>query len=229
MEVARLWCGGGQTVVPPELASLLTSHELTRDLAVATALPEFETSLAGESGGPRRHDLLLLCATSAGRVVVGVEAKTDEPFDENLARRIRRVERLLEAGGVSAQVTRARRLSRALFGRDVVLADGLLDDALGRVPYQLLAGAAGTLIEAGRRDADLAVFCVHALHRSGLNARRLRANLDGFQAFVTAVARADAHVTEGVLTGPFLVPGGEGVPQIPLLLGIATSALPVGL
>lgn len=211
--------------MPSELTTLLTSHALTRDLAVATVLPEFDTSLAGESGGPRRHDLLLLCSTAASRVVVGVEAKTDEPFDETLARRIRRVEKIIDAGGASAQVTRARRLSRALFGRDVIRADGELDAALRRNPYQLLAGAAGTLIEAGTRGADLSVFCVHALHRSGLDARRLRANLDGFQAFVAAVAGAGAHVAEGVLAGPYLVPGGEGVPRIPLLLGIATSAL----
>src|SRR4051794_29362209 len=74
-EVAKAWCTVKGIAAPAELLALLRSHPSTFGFRLATVIPECRTHLRGESGGPRRHDLVLFGTASAGRVLVGVEAK----------------------------------------------------------------------------------------------------------------------------------------------------------
>lgn len=90
----------------------------------------------------------------------------------------------------------------------------------------MLAGLAGTLIEAGRRGAEQAVFVVHAFHSEHLNKDRLAANDAGFGRFLRALPGAEGLFPDyGVLHGPLGVPGGEAVPTIPVYLGITATVL----
>lgn len=200
-EVAKAWCRpGGATAVPSDLLVLLRSHELTADLEIATAIPEQRTPLRGERGGHRHHDLLLLGRAQGKRVVVGIEAKTDEPFDQPLGERIVPARALLAKGEKTGQLDRIKSLSTAVFGRSAVTPDEEPDSSLAPLPYQLLAGVAGTLIEAQQREAALAVLAVHAFHSSGLDSEAEERNRRDFEAFVRALpGGAHVAVTEGQL------------------------------
>jgi Domain of unknown function (DUF6946) len=230
-EVAKAWCqSGGQTRVPAELQALLASNEHLGAFTVATVIPELQTQLGDVPRGARRHDLVLLGVdASKRRTLVGLEAKADEPFDASVAVRIERAqqekERAIREERVyaSAQIPRIQRFARALFGRDAIL-DGTPDPVVSELPYQLLAGLAGTLIEAGTRDAEQAAFVVHAFHSQRLDPERVAANDAGWVRFLQALPGGDRlDHRYGQLHGPLEIPGGEGIPSIPLYVGIATS------
>jgi hypothetical protein len=145
-------------------------------------IPELQTPLGDVPRGARRHDLVLFGMDAHGRrTLVGVEAKADEPFDASVKTRIKRAqgerdratrERRVYA---SAQIPRIERFSRALFGRDA-MPGGAPDTVVGELPYQLLAGLAGTLIEAAACGADQVAFVVHAFHSQRLDPDRVAAN-----------------------------------------------------
>lgn len=233
-EVARAWLRrDGSAAVPPDLQALLDDNAALGPLRVGTAIPELKTPLGDVPSGPRRHDLVLLSVDGQGRrTLVAVEAKADEPFDAPVAVRIRAAragaEKAKEANREdrSAQLPRIDRLARALFGRSAFGPDGTTDAVIGTLPYQLLAGLAGTLIEAAARGAEQAVFAVHAFHSDALHAGRVEANDAGFARFLAALPGGPTSIEYGRLHGPLAVPGGEGIPVMPVFLGIATTKLP---
>jgi hypothetical protein len=116
-------------------------------------------------------------------------------------------------------------VSRALLGRDGFLGSGDIDPVVGELPYQLLAALAGTLIEAELRGAEQAVFVVHAFEPDALDQERIATNKEGFRRFVTALPGAGSEAIEtGMPRGPLSVPGGEGIPAMPLFVGIAVTS-----
>jgi hypothetical protein len=233
-EVAKAWCrGGGVTDVPPELQVLLNSNEVFGPLTVCTAIPELPTSFGDVPRGRRRHDMVLFCLDRhEAKVLVGLEAKADEPFDQSITARIRkarsRTARLAEQGkrDNSALIARIVWFCRALFGRDGVALGGAVDPELAALPYQLLAGAAGTLIEAAARGAERAGFVVHAFHSHGLDLEKLSLNDADFARFVAALPRSVSVAVEyGQLLGPFHPPGSGRIPALPLTVGITARRL----
>jgi hypothetical protein len=149
----------------------------------------------------------------------------DEPFDEPISDRIDKARRLMAKGTPTGQLDRIQRLSHNVFGRPIVRNDGTVDADLGALPYQLLAGVAGTVIEADKRGADIAIFVVHAFHSDALDADAVKQNLAAFQSSVAEIASGPVVVQERVLYGPLRVPGGAGVPASSILLGMTTSSL----
>lgn len=83
-EIAESWAPGG--VMPPEVVELLGQRDELAELTVEYARPEGTTAIDRYQGGKRSHDLLLAGTSAAGTVVIGVEAKADEPFDVPVAR-----------------------------------------------------------------------------------------------------------------------------------------------
>jgi hypothetical protein len=233
-EVAKAWCkSDGRISVPAELQALLDSNAALGSLRIATVIPEFPTALGDVPRGARRHDLVLLGADRQDRpTLVGVEAKADEPFDALVSARLRRAQATAtlarEEGRSdrSAQIPRIEWFSRALLGRAVFRSDGLVDAEVGALPYQLLAGLAGTLIEAAARGAVQAVFVVHAFHSTALDPVRVAANDAGFARFVEALPGGRGLVVRyGQLHGPLKVPGGAGIAPLPVYVGIAATQL----
>jgi hypothetical protein len=224
-EVAKAWCSATGICVPKNLLDLIRADPSTATFEAATAIPECPTHLRGERGGRRKHDVVIFGRAGNQAVLVGVEAKTDESFDELISERIDKAQRLLAKGKPTGQLDRIQRLSLGVFGRPAVREDVTLDAELGALPYQLLAGVAGTVIEADDRRADTAIFVVHAFHSDALNADAVMQNLAAFQSFVAAIASQPVVVREGVLYGPFTLPGGGGVPASKLLIGMTTSSL----
>jgi len=233
-EVAKAWYGSeGSVAVPPDLQSLLNSNATLGQLRVATVIPELPTPLGDVPAGPRRHDLVLLASASEGRpTLIGVEAKTDEAFDEPVAVRVAQARKAAATAAEekrsfnSAQIPRIERLARTLFGRPALLVDGSPEPEIGALPYQLLAAAAGTLIEANTRGAEQAIFVVHAFHSERLDRDRLAANDAGYARFLAALPGGTAlSPSYGLLHGPLRIPGGEGVPEMPLYVGIIATEL----
>jgi hypothetical protein len=232
-EVAKAWLRDGQPAVPAEFSSLFASHELTRELRVATAVPELVTPLRVTRGGGRHHDLVLLGQAPGQTVLVGVEAKTDEPLDDLLWVRIAHVwEQELRKGKATAQVERLQRLCEGIFRRPLLSLDPaghvVADPDLASLPYQIFSGVAGTLIEAEQRGAALAVFVVHAFSSPNYNQQALTDNEAGVRSFVAPLlAEVGALMPEpGFLGGPLKLPGSAQIPRLPLLVGAVTTPIP---
>lgn len=221
-ETAKAWLASGQCSVPAELDALLSSHELLEGLEVATVLPEHDTMLAPGESGARRHDLVLLGRTTNGlRVVVGVESKTDETFDLTLGEAVVSATRGLVKTPRSQRIARIQRLTSDLFGRPLLRRAGKLieiDDSLAGLDYQLLAGAAGTLIEADRYDADVAVFAIHAFYLSRTDPHVKAAHSASLDRFFAALGGSE-RLSPGQLKGPVARHGSSSLPAIDLLVG----------
>jgi len=83
MELACSWFRLGEPRCPPELQSLFATHTRTANIQLDEGYPEFVTSLP-ERGVGRNHDRLLKGHIGGEAVVVGVEAKVDEPFGKKI-------------------------------------------------------------------------------------------------------------------------------------------------
>jgi hypothetical protein len=210
MEVARAWVGGGEPAIPSGFAQLLDSHKLTQGFVCEEVYPEHVTRLDEFRGEHRNHDLLLVGFAAGRKTVIGVEGKNDESFGQLVG--AYHAEK--SAGGAPSKVPeRIERLVETLFGH------GPEPAALLR--YQLLTASVGTLIEAEARCAERAVLVVHVFRSIGSKAANLAANASDYAAFVHAFDPA-AATDDGLMSGPFAVPGSE---LRPLLIGKVTTDL----
>jgi hypothetical protein len=232
-EVAKAWLRDGRPGVPAEFGRLFASHKLTHGLEVATAVPELVTPLRVTRGGGRHHDLVLFGQARSRAVLVGIEAKTDEPLDDLLWVRVARVwEDEIRQGKPTAKIERVQRLCEAVFGRPLLSLDPATgvsaDPELAALPYQLFSGVAGTLIEAKQRHAELAVFVVHAFLSPNFDRQAVSDNAAGIRSFFAPLlTEPSVHEPEaGVLTGPLQLPGSERIPKLPLLAGTVTTSIP---
>jgi hypothetical protein len=211
-ESAKAWlCRQGHPAVPAEILAALRAAG-TSDIQSMIVRPELETRLDGfgpRGKGNRNHDVLAIGTRSTGgKVVIGIEAKACEDFDGVVGTRA-------VTSGRSNKPARLNLLSRALFGQDVCDVEKrvVLNADLASHGYQLWTAAVGTLIEADKHQAEMAVFIVHQFFPDPLDApppgdRRdwataLANNDEAFTSFVAALAEGDAtsHKTEFVRGG----------------------------
>lgn len=158
-EQAKAWMRNGAPTVPAEILAALRDAGVD-DLESLIAYPEHETLLdrfgRGRKGN-RNHDLLAIAKrASGGTVVIGIEAKACEDFDGVIA-----AHAIVPAP--SKKPHRANLLLRALFGRDACDVDTrtVVDADLAAHAYQLWTATVGTLIEAAKHEAQLAILIVH--------------------------------------------------------------------
>ena len=227
-ETASSWILASETPsrLPTAIESVFSSSSDLDSFVATCAVPEWKTPLdLGPSGqvdrGPRNHDVLLFGHTKLARVVVGLEAKTDEPFDRLIGLRLAQAERTLSAkkGRGTDFIERVQRLSRGVFGRPVVSVAGdvLEEDAgLAWLPFQFLSGIAGTLREASRQEAGLGVFLVHHFTAPGMWVDSAVQNRLRFDLFCKELG-CGAVDGDGLI-GPISVPGGQWVPAVPLFV-----------
>lgn len=218
-EIAESWAPQG--AMPPEVVELLAQRDELADLAIGYARPEGTTAIDRYRGGDRSHDLLLAGTSAAGTVVIGVEAKADEPFDVPVAR-YRERGLAKRAGGENTNAPeRLAGLIDCLF--PAATRDPAAIDALG---YQLLSGAVGVLAEAQKRDAALGVLLVQEFG-PGYGKRKVAGNAEVLESFVDQLpGAATPRVTTpgGWLAGPFACPGNGFIEQpVPLLVGKVRS------
>jgi HD domain len=210
-EIARAWTRAGEPSLPEELLSALSSHSDLETFRCATALPEHETRLPGPAGEGRHHDLLALGMAGDQRIVVGIEAKADEPFGPTVGDYLDDREQFnqLRLGSGSPENSprlsrvpeRIRALRRYVFRRE-------LDEPLRSVRYQLLHAVAGTMREAEQREADVAVFVVHEFLGPSCAEENVARNGTDFAVFLQQLG-CDWTGSVTALVGPIPVMAGD--------------------
>jgi hypothetical protein len=172
-ELARAWLEGDAAT---QVTALLTSVPELGGLVLDHGIAEKETRFDDLPGDPRRHDLLVIGRAPSGTVVIGVEGKADEPFDEPLDAWVMRAQARSEQ---TRAPERLDRLTAAFFGAT------LDEDALlAPLRYQLLSALAGTLADAREQEASHAVLLVHEFETPWTDDELHRRNAEDLDAFL---------------------------------------------
>ncbi len=215
IELARAWFTAPAPRIPPEFESLLDSSVRLRGLTDLVGTPELETQLP-EAGEGRNHDLVLEGQTENGKVLIAVEAKADEKFGQRLGKYWlqKKEERDVAGGKPSRDPERIEALLTQFAGPKA----HPWDQPWATLRYQLLTAAMGTLLEAEKRGAVLAVMVIHEFRTSETDPERLARNSEDLEAFLTALGvTAPGEFAGGKLYGPWVSPG----ISVPLLVGKA--------
>jgi hypothetical protein len=172
-ELAIAWLEGDAA---DRVTALLDGVPALHGVVLERGIAEKETRFDDIPGGSRHHGLLGVGSSPAGPVVVGVEGKADEPFDE-------RLDAWVAGAGARSEDTRAPerldRLTTAFFGSTLEA-----DPLLATLRYQLLAALAGTLADAREQAARQAVLLVHEFETDWTDDELHRRNRGDLEAFV---------------------------------------------
>lgn len=197
-ELARAWIEGDAAT---QVTSLLTSAPAFAGLVLDHGIAEKETRFDDIRDGPRHHDLLVIGRAPSGTVVIGVEGKADEPFDEPLDAWVMSAEARSER---SRAPERLDRLTTAFFGTTLEE-----DPLLAPLRYRLLAALAGTLADAREQDAARAVLLVHEFETPWTEDDLHRRNAEDLEAFLGRLMPGvePVGVESAWMAGPRLVAG----------------------
>lgn len=213
-ELARLWTSSTPSVVPDVVRAILRTHPETENLTIESAIPEAVTRLDNLRGEHRNHDLILLGKSEKKSILIAIEAKADESFGKTIQNYLANLKPR------SMVDERIKNLANSIFGRSI-------DTELRKLRYQLFHAVAGTLIEAKKREADIAIFLVHEFITPKTKCMLIERNAEDFQMFIHTFPELRTELIKyGSLLGPVKVRGGSFVPDsIPLLIGkIQTEA-----
>lgn len=198
MEIARAFFRSGTAALPEPLVALLAGEPVLAGFKADEARPEYQTALPPRgSSGPRNHDVWLRGAVAGRRVGIGIEAKADESFDLPVAAKLASAEKRIADGKGTDAPERLEILGLMLFGP----AFDLGNPVYGRIGYQLVSGLAGTLIQAAREGASLAVFVVYEFSTPLTNAERQKENAKALDEFLRLLPGSYAGPEAGHLVG----------------------------
>lgn len=143
-----------------------TSESLTGEPEAKTDLPPTGSS------GPRNHDLLLF----DDRIVIGIEAKVDEPFGDKTILQEKK----------SASKDKAARIE---WLKETILPKGseIEDDNVKDLRYQLFTATAGTLLAAYDQDKSYCIFLVLSFQKGKTMTQKAKRNKEAFDEFVKVV------------------------------------------
>ena len=225
-ELATTWIDGQAA---ERVAEVLSARPEFADLELLKGVAEKETQFDENPRGPRHHDLLIHATSAAGPVVIGVEGKADEPFDEPLWRW--RKKRLADSPKSGAP-ERLDGLTRLFFRTTIDKDRGY--PALACLGYQLLSGLAGTLADAKKANADRAVFLVHEFETDMTTDEKHQKNrhvLEDFLVRLYGCAPERDEAESAWITAPTMITGdGEWMPKRTLvsIAKLITDRRPVG-
>lgn len=145
MSAAACW-EDSQPKLPLEISTLLEScnDSALSDLDLLLAIPEWEVALPGGET-VSQTDIMAICRNRSGLVILGIEAKVDEPFGPTLGEK--------KSKATAGQLERIAYLEREL-GRDSPFGD--------EIRYQLLHRTVSALLTARAFHASVAVMLVHS-------------------------------------------------------------------
>lgn len=145
MSAAACW-EESQPQLPSEIVQVLESSEeqSLSNLELLVAIPEWEVELPGGNTASQT-DILAITRNDSGLVILGIEAKVDEPFGPTLEEK--------KSGATEGQLGRIAYLEQVL-GRAVPFED--------QIRYQLLHRTVSTLLTARAFHAPVAVMLVHS-------------------------------------------------------------------
>lgn len=83
-ELAKAWFKTSEVQMSDELISLLQTHPTTNGFQMEVGIPEKETVLDDFRGSGRNHDMVLIGKTDSERILIAIEAKTDESLGERI-------------------------------------------------------------------------------------------------------------------------------------------------
>ena len=163
MSAAACW-EANEPQLPREISAVLeaSGDEALGSLELLVAIPEWEVDLP-EGDRPSQTDVLAITRNELGLVILGVEAKVDEPFGPTLGEK--------KTNATTGQLERVSYLENELG-----CASPMADD----IRYQLLHRTVSALLTARAFHAGTAVMLVHSFSPES----RWR---EDFEAFVSAV------------------------------------------
>jgi hypothetical protein len=198
-----------------DVAGLLSASSDLAGFEMTLATPEAQTAFDHFRGGRRNHDLLVVGSTAGGAVVVGVEAKADEPFGPTLSEYRDDARARLARGERSNAEERLKGITEGLLGRTLEL-----DPTIGVLRYQLFSGVAGVLAAAKERQAAYAVFLVHEFITPQTDPQSRKRNLEDLRSFLAAGFEREAPEGGSWIEGPIHVFGSDLIPaSTPLWIG----------
>jgi hypothetical protein len=221
MEAARAWSG---LVVPHDVLEGIGSVEELAGFRPATVLAELVTPL-DDFGEGRNHDLIVLGIAGGKRVVIGIEVKSDEQLGPRIGPYLEQVEQENDHRRAEAKTRLSRVPERIRNLTHLVFGDAAVDLVDAR--YQLLHGLGGTLLECAARQADVAIFLVHAFTSDVTDDDNVQRNQAAAIAFAEILqAGAGARVRAGHVVGPFQGGRVEGTARpIPFYFGLVHTDL----
>lgn len=211
-ESARSWFGTDwKPAVPPEIASLLDSHDDTRGASITRVLPEHQVRFDSLPGEPRNTDVAVLATQPSGRIAISIEAKADETFDLRVRQVLQAAVRKISDDGRTNAITRIQGIADAWVPSRV---EG--SPSLGDIRYQLRTGVAGAIKFVAEHQCARAVFIVHELVSSATASDRRAANGQDLDAFVRRMTSGGIRqLSDGRLVGPIAIsavaPGGSPI------------------
>ena len=163
MSTAACW-EENEPQLPREISDVLdaSGDKLLSSLELLAAIPEWEVELPG-GDRPSQTDVLAITRNKFGLVILGVEAKVDEPFGPTLGEK--------RAGASEGELERISYLEREL-GCSSPLADS--------IRYQLLHRTVSAILTARAFHASVAVMLVQSFSPDS----RWR---EDFEAFAAAI------------------------------------------
>lgn len=199
-ENARLWLSAAPCL-PSDIEGTLGSCSGVEKLLSWSAEPEAKVPF-DSFRGPANIDLLLTAEDRYGRLVMGIEAKADEPFGDTVETTLARAHERLKKKPRSKGVERIDRLeSRFELNLDQRATLGLR--------YQLLTITAAVIAEASRKSARRGVVLVHELVSRLTTAKKRARNARDLDHFLTVVFGHAISIQPGTATRPFTIDGVE--------------------
>ena len=193
-ENARLWLDAAPDL-PSGVADLLRATGSIRTLRSWSAEPEARVSF--DALGERANlDVLVQAQDETGPVVIGIEAKADEPFGSTVRKTLPAAEKRLAGNCRSRGVERIRELA-ATFGVDLDR-PGVLE-----LRYQLLTLTTATLAEARRQSAERALVIVHEIVSELAKAENRARSARDLDRFLEALFEHTGSMRAGTIAGPF--------------------------
>jgi hypothetical protein len=200
---AEVWLQHVADGGPPEVLALLRTHRALATAVLERAEPEARIAFDARAGNTRNADLAIVARDQHGPIAVTVEAKAGETFGETVADALVDGLESKVATPTSAKLARIEDLARALLPPRP---RGM--PKIGPMRYQLLTAVAGTLAHATQLKATRAVMIVHQFDTARTTAAMHVESMSDLQAFLRRLAGdEDLVIQDGVLLGPFLVPG----------------------
>jgi hypothetical protein len=204
-ELATAWI---ERDAETSVTALLTSAPAFEGLVLDRGIADKETRFDDIADAPHRHDLLVAARAPGGPIVIGVEGKADEPFDEPLDAWV--IGAQARSGGSRAP-ERLDRLTELLFGTTLDR-----DPLLAPLRYPLLEALAATLADAREQAARRGVLLVHEFLTPWSDDALHRRNAEELAAFVGRLMPGVERSGDdsGWIAGPVVVNGdGTWLPE----------------
>lgn len=160
------------------------------------------------------QDLMIEAEYLGERIVITVEAKVDEPFDNRtIGEYLRSGLATQESGRNSNKAARIEKLLNAIFPKSQ-------HTTVQNLKYQLLPATAGTLAEARKLNATKAIFCVLNFKPEAPSEEYVYKNKQNdkdLNEFMQALSFGIDQAESDLLYGPITVPGDAEIPNdVPL-------------